>query len=187
MCIRDRDFCAQVKTVESFIDPSESTQFPIKSVSELQHFSLQKIAEAVVNSTEYDSLSVVSSTRTISLDDLLIFEPYAEIGVSLLLMLDKDQSETKLPDKFLRRISNKLSKKADIFIIIFKSKLELHKLPSPTTSEHLFAELQKWRDGCEGTYKCLKEKVDQFSIFAGRNILVSISHHCVFVIHILYM
>ena len=178
-----QDFCSQIKTVESFIDPSETTQFPLKSISEVQQFSLQRIAEAVVKFTEYDSesVSVVSSTRTILLNDLLIFEPYAEMGASLLLVLNKDQSENKLSDKFLKQINYNLSKKADMFITMFKSKP--CKPPSPATSKDLFAELRKWRDECEGTHKSLKKKLDQFSIFSGKNILVSMLPGTVVTVH----
>ena len=170
------DFCSNIETVESFIDPSEATEFPLKSPvsSETSQFCLQKIAEAIVKSTEYDSPSVVSSTGTISLDCLLTFEPYAEVGIAALKKLCNCENDSKkeVSDSFLQRLSCKLSKKSKLFIKICKSSSAPSHL-SPTTSEDLFTKLKTWRDECNGTYKCLKQKLDQFSIFAGRNVLVS--------------
>ena len=170
------DFCSNIETVESFIDPSEATEFPLKSPvsSETSRFSLQKIAEAIVTSTEYDSPSVVSSTGTISLDYLLTFEPYVELGIAALkkLCTSENDNEKEVSDSFLQRLSCKLSKKCKLFMKIFKSSSAPSHL-SPTTSEYLFTKLKTWRDECDGTYMCLKQKLDQFSIFAGRNVLVS--------------
>ena len=181
------DLCSNIEIVESFIDPSEATEFPLKSPvsSETPQFSLQKIAETIVKSTEYRTQSVVSSTGTISLDYLLTFEPYAELGMAALKKLCTSESvfEKKISDSFLKHLSRKFSKKAKLFIELFSS-APSHL--SSTTSEDLFTKLQTWRDECNGTYKCLKEKLDQFSVFAGRNVLVSYLLHMHFKIPFVY-
>ena len=181
------DICSNIETVESFIDPSEATEFPLKSqVSpETPQFSLQKIAETIVKSTEYRTQSVVSSTGTISLDYLLTFEPYAELGMAALKKLSTSESvfEKKISNSFLKHLSHKFSKNVKLFIEIFSS---APSQLSPTTLEDLFTKLQTWRDECNGTYKCLKEKLDQFSVFAGRNVLVSYLLHMHFKIPFVY-
>ena len=167
-----RDFCPQIKTVESFIDPSETTKFPIKLTPEIPQFNLHKIAETIVNFSDRHPLYVVSSRRTVLLDHLVIFEPNAEIGQAMLKNLHSYQNDdvNKVSNQVLEILCLKLSKKANnLFVKIFK---ECQPLPS-TTPEDLLTVLQQWRHGCEGTYKCLKEKLDQYSVFAGRNILVS--------------
>ena len=169
-----QDFCPQIKKVESFIDPSEATQFPIE-LSKIPRYTLQKIAEAIVNSNDcyMYPLSVVSSTQIIPLHHLVTFEPYAEIGLSMLKNMYSDHVN-KLSDQALESLSCSLSKKYDLFSKIFGlTPHSLSTIPSSPTPEDLLTVLQQWRDGCEGTYKCLKEKLDQYSIFAGRNILVS--------------
>ena len=136
---------------------------------------MQKIAEAIVKSTEYDSPSVVSSTGTISLDCLLTFEPYAELGTIALKQLCS-MNENKVSDNFLDHLSHKLWKKANLFDKLFKSSTanaSPNLSSTVTTSEDLFNDLKSWRNECNGTYKCLKEILDQFSVFAGRNVLVS--------------
>ena len=181
------DLCSNTETVESFIDPSEATEFPLKSpVSpETPQFSLQKIAETIVKSTDYRTLSVVSSTGTISLDYILTFEPYAELGMAALKKLCTSDSvfEKKISDSFLKHLSRKFSKKAKLFIELFSS---APSQLSSTTSEDHFTLLKTWRDECNGTYKCLKEKLDQFSVFAGRNVLVSKLLHMHFKIPFVY-
>ena len=172
-----RDFCPQIKTVESFIDPSEATKFPIKFIPEIPRFNLQKIAEAIVKFSDHHPLSVVSSRRTILLDRLVIFEPYAEIGQAMLKNLHSYQNDDVniISNQVLETLCLKLSRKANLFVKIFKECQLLHS----TTPEDLLTVLQQWRDGCEGTYKCLKEKLDQYSVFAGRNILVSSYTSCI--------
>ena len=166
-----QDFCPQIKTVESFIHPSGATKFPIELTPEMPRFNVQKIAEAIAKYGDHSPLFVVSATQTILLDHLIIFEPYAEIGLSLLRNLHSYQNDdvNKLSDQDLEILSLKLSKKANIICIqIFKESQTLSSPPG-----ELLILLKEWRDGCEGTYKCLKEKLDQYSIFAGRNLLVS--------------
>ena len=167
-----QDFCPQIKTVDSFIHPLGATKFPINLTSEMPRFNVQKIAEAIVKFGDCYPLSVVSARRTILLDDLITFEPYAEIGLSMLRSLHCDQNNlgNKLSNQVLEVLSLKLYRKANLFVEIFK---EPRLLSSTPAGEEFLTVFKQWRDGCEGTYKCLKEKLNQYSIFAGRNILVS--------------
>ena len=172
ICQCAQDICANIETVESFIDPSETTEFPLKSsVSEISQFGLQAIVEAITKSAEYESLSIVSSKCTISLDHLLIFEPYAELGITLLkeLCTRISNCDKKVSNRFLQRLSLRLSRKSKLFIKMFRS----NSSTSSSATSDLLDVLKTWRDECTGTYKCLKDKFDQFSIFAGRNDLVS--------------
>ena len=167
-----QDFCPQIKTVDSFIHPSGVAKFPIEFTSQMPRFNVQKIAEAIVKFGDRCPLSVVSARQTILLDNLITFEPYAEIGLSMLRSLHGDHNDfgNKLSNQVLEMLSQKLSRKANLFVEIFK---EPHLLSSTPAAEELLTVLKQWRDRYEGTYKCLKEKLDQYSIFAGRNILVS--------------
>ena len=167
-----QDFCPQIKTVDSFIHPSGVAKFPIEFTSEMPRFNVQKIAEAIVKFGDLCPLSVVSARQTILLDNLITFEPYAEIGLSMLRSLHGDRNDfgNKLSNQVLKMLSLKLSRKANLFVEIFKKR---HLFSSTPSAEELLTVLRQWRDECEGTYKCLKEKLGQYSIFAGRNILVS--------------
>ena len=176
------DICSNIEIIESFIDPSEATEFPLAQsvLSKIPQFSLQMIAEAIVTSKKYESLSVVSPTRTISLNNLLTFEPYAEVGTAALKKVCKSRSdcEETVADNFLGFLSHGLAKKAlQLFIEIFKTDSASTPYPS-ATSEDLFTQLKTWRDECKGTYGCLKQRLDQYSIYAGRNVLVRYAQLC---------
>ncbi len=45
------------------------------------------------------------------------------------------------------------------------------KLVSPR--QEVVQALETWRSGTEGTYSCLRETLNKYSVFTGRNFLVS--------------
>ena len=125
----------------------------------------------MINSNECYPPSVVSSRRIIPLHCLVIFEPYAEIELTVLKNLFHSDY-VQISDQVLELLCHNLSRQCNLFTGIFRLKSQ-STLPSSLTPEELLTVLKQWRDGCEGTYKCLKEKLDQYSIFAGRSIVVS--------------
>ena len=156
-----KEFCPKVQTEEFFIDPSEVTQYPLvkKSLSELTLFSIQKIANTAISS---DQMNLVHTTGAISLKCLLELEPYAILNNSVLEKLLKEPESKTVSDYILNEISECSCANAN-FIKMFNPR------PGLTNSEsNLYNVLRKWRDECDGTYLCLREKLDQYSIFAGR-------------------
>ena len=173
-------FCPRVKTSESLIDRTEVVQYPLKPMSELMHFTIQAVASAAVETLQRQPISVVNSTGvTKSLQHLLTFEPYTELSKQIIQTLCCEQSSKKsISDQFLLILFYCLStsKHAEFFIKIFSGTSE-----SVSNSEQsctgygdrkLLQTLHELKDRSEGTYQCLRDKLDQFSIFAGRNILV---------------
>ena len=175
-----REFCPKVVAVESFIDPSELSQYPLKGTSELTLFPLSAVAKSVVAGKS----SVVSmSVKSPSLESLLLFEPYADLGEPILRKLFDyqnpspkvtDNELSKMIPNFLIRVLNR----RDLILQLFPmDRFVLEECMShtgvPGPNYELLQILTNWRDSCEGTYQCLREKLDQFSAFAGRNPLVS--------------
>ena len=163
-------FCHSIDTTESMIDPSERTQYPLKPVSHLKLFSISNISKAVVESKDA-AAKVVSPTGTIPLENLLQCEPYAGLGeVILWEMFDSRAHDTEIiPDSFLTRIIEAKAKHLDTFVKMFFPE---HEPQSIVTLQDCFSILKTWRAGCAGTYKSLRQKLDEFSVFAGRNPLV---------------
>ena len=164
-----REFCPKVVAAESFIDPSELSQYPLKGTSELTLFPLSAVAKSVVAGKS----SVVSmSIKSLSLESLLLFEPYADLGEANLRELFSEEKRRLtifsiadcIPDKNTEMIKK-----------IFKpSPTQLReRMSGGSIASPVYHVLDMWRDSCEGTYQCLREKLDQFSAFAGRNPLVS--------------
>ena len=175
-----REFCPKVVTAESFIDPSELSQYPLKGTSELTLFPLSAVAKSVVAGKS----SVVSmSVKSPSLESLLLFEPYADLGEPILRKLFDyqdpspkvtDNELSKMVPNFLIRVPNRRKLILKLFPMdrfVLEECMSHTGVPGP--NYELLRILTNWRDSCEGTYQCLREKLDQFSAFAGRNPLVS--------------
>ena len=175
-----REFCPKVVAAESFIDPSELSQYPLKGTSELTLFPLSAVAKSVVAGKS----SVVSmSVKSLSLESLLLFEPYADLGDPILRKLFEYQdlspkvTQSDLMDigtQFLKRIENRRYLILELFPMDRYLLAECMTNAGVRSPEYeIVRVLLHWRDGFEGTYQCLREKLDQFSAFAGRNPLVS--------------
>ena len=170
-----REFCSKVSTVESFINPSDTTQYPLKPTSQLALYNISDVATAVAKGVP----AVVNDSGTsVFLDSLLSFEPYADLGEANLRELLCSHCSRKISDEFISKIALCISNKPQAVLNIFETiLLPLAKRASlEAASSPLYRVrqvLKIWRDGCEGTYQCLREKLDQFSAFAGRNPLVS--------------
>ena len=174
------EFCPKVVTTESFIDSSQLTQYPLKPTSELTLFPLSAVAKSVVAG---ESHVVSMSVKSLSLESLLLFEPYANLGEPILRKLfASDTQNQKVKQGLLMDISSRFlvhvpNRRKHILKIFPMDPLRLADqmgeagVRSP--EYEIVRVLLHWRDGCEGTHQCLREKLDQFSAFAGRNPLVS--------------
>ena len=175
-----REFCPKVVAAESFIDPSELSQYPLKGTSELTLFPLSAIAKSVVAGKS----SVVSmSVKSPALESLLLFEPYADLGEPILQELfasDTANQEVKqglfmdMSSRFLVRLPNRRELILKLFPMDpLRLADQMSEAGVRSPEYEIVRVLLHWRDGCEGTYQCLREKLDQFSAFTGRNPLVS--------------
>ena len=201
------EFCPKVKTVESFVDPSEivhpppmeaisnsthsrepantrsikksvaelsqhQTRYHVKPTSELSLFSLSDIATSIVVGK---SSVLTKRGKPLQLDALLCFEPYANIGhYNLRMLCDEDHPEhiTKVPTTFPEKIPHR--DRYRIIELLNPSQPKFHTATEggdqATRVNKIF---RKWRNSGDGTFQCLRQKLDQFSVFALKNILVS--------------
>ena len=161
-----------ISTSETIIHPSSVT-YPFKLDDKPTVYSLHEVATAVCEAKP----SVVNENQKLTtLDQLLYFEPYAQLGERILHELfseEKPHCDKQVTDEFLYRIADQVHKKKEMFIELFKSPATmLHERireapPGPT---HEIARVfQLWRDRSDGTYQCLRKELDQFSVFGGRN------------------
>ena len=164
-----REFCSKVSTVESFINPSDTTQYPLKPTSQLVLYNMTEVASAVATGA---SSVVHDSGRPVSLHSLLSFEPYADLGEANVHELFSDGKQRLQIFSIAERIPDK---NTEMIKKIFKpSPTQLReRMSGGSIASPVYHVLDMWRDSCGGTYQCLREKLDQFSVFAGRNPLVS--------------
>ena len=166
-------FCSQLETVESIIEPSQIKEYPLqipKLEQQLYDLTVTDIATATLE-TDLETVPVVHGT--ISLDSLLLYEPYAGLGRSILHKLhgiNDDQSCTKrVNDSILETIAQRVVKNNPKF---FTKILNEDQAVAYETVHDILHLLKAWRDECSGTYRNLAERLNQFSVFAGRNPLV---------------
>ena len=171
-----KDFCPNVITTESIIDPHQVVEHPLKPFSELTLCSISNLALAVISNKK----DVISDYQSLPLKYILKFEPYAGLDLDTLQCIHSGKNVIK--DE---RISN-------AFIFHFTSQVhdsDHHILtailnPSQTSSAQLSLltiskqdmtdSFETWRDNTKGTYSCLRETLDKYSIFSGKNPLVCI-------------
>ena len=141
-------FCPRVIVTESFVDSSSPLQYPLNLSNELENVcSLRALATAVISDCECPS--VVFQCHTIPVEKFLSFEPYLDMKLSTIQELWDEINQNKvISETFLSRF---LQQATD----------ELSSLIKLTLS------------GSEITYKDFRQMVDQYSIFSGRNVLVS--------------
>ena len=176
-----REFCSKVSKFESFINPSDTTQYPLKPTSQLALYDMTEVATAIAKGEP----SVVQDTgETYPLDSLLSFEPYADLGEPILRELFQKaspQCKEVLSQTLISDIAEHIPKKKGMLKALFKPKpalLAQRMSEAGFVSDELevMQMLDIWKNQTDGTYQCLREKLDQFSVFAGRNPLVSIQH-----------
>ena len=127
---------------------------------------------------------VTDTGKSFPLDVFLLAEPYADLGKTILQLLFEEHS-CYASDKFLSRIADCMprpEKGLELFKKLFKPNPTLlqeriSRAPEGITHQ-IIRVFQIWRDRCDGSYQSLREELDQYSVFAGRSIMVScVTHH----------
>ena len=167
-----RDFCPNITSVESVINPQQVKQHPLKPSTQLTLFSISDIASAVAHNKE----DVKGERRSLTLTQLLQFEPYASLDQHTLQCIHSEKKGEKIADTFIPYFANQVSDSDRIRM--YTTILSQGQLPGVQASQsgspklELVHTLETWRDKTEGTYNCLRETLNKYSIFTGRNPLV---------------
>ena len=162
-----RELCPSVVTEEFLISPSDMT-YPLTLSSSTPLFSMKSVACSTVHVYPY----IVSVDGTVSMD-VSKYEVYACIGERMLQTLFSSTQD--IDDQNLSFLCSRWSKSPQVAAIICSvtrndSDTEL---TTDASKEDLEAALKSWRDGGDGTYRSLRQILDQISMFAGKNPLVS--------------
>ena len=169
-----KDFCSNIKTTESIIDPQQVIKHPLKPSSELTLCSISNTALAITSSKK----DVMSEYQSLPLKHLLKFEPYAHLDQDTLQCIHSEKNvmkNEKISNTFISHFTSQIRSAEDIEM--YTTLLQPRSTPSTVSSsleQELIQALESWRNETEGTYSCLKETLDMYSIFTGRNPLVSV-------------
>ena len=156
-----KEFCSKAVVSESLILPEDAAVYPLDP-TKVTDVSITEVVATVVEGKKF---IIHKNNQTIEVEKLIHFEPYAYLGEPLLqrLFSDKSTKNQDLIDELFTDIADKRSRDsvADFCAI-------LEQKPSDRGLLHVF---EVWRDkmGEKGTLENFKEKLDQYSVFAGRN------------------
>ena len=155
-----REFCANAVTVERFVP---NPQYPVDTTLSV---SVHKICHAIA----YHEDSVMLTSHTpLSLKTLLHFEPYSFCTQQCLVDLYSDQlASCKVTSSFIESFSSNITSVDDFCTLL---NVPLHKVAVDSSSSDYHKAVRKLS---EGTYQWLRQQMDKYSIFSGRNILVCI-------------
>ena len=166
------EFCSSTETAELFIP---NPTFPVNTDLSVP------FANVTDSITRHEEGVITSDNTTLELLRLLHFEPYMYFPTECLFDLysTHPQSHT-LTQQFIEYAITSIGS-AQNFCIIFSyfcTMLNVSQLKIESNSSHPYQQMklmfQAWQEKTEGTFQCLREHMDKYSVFSGRNILVSL-------------
>ena len=169
-----KDCCPKLPVDEFFakVDCSSDPLTDERNIEEL--VEITDISKSVVKCEDYCYCNNKSSV-VVKLSTLLHFEPFMDLGEDIINELFT-KGESTVTDEALAHISDRAYSNTDMFIkILDVSLLSLEsKVSSAPTgaASKLSCALQLWKNK-EGSYSSLCKRLIEYSVFAGRNPLVS--------------
>ncbi|XP_064388594.1 death-associated protein kinase 1-like isoform X4 [Halichondria panicea] len=166
-----KDVCPSIVVVESLINPQEVVSHPLKPSSELTLFSVRDLAAAVISQKE----AVKSVHRALSLKRLLQFDPYAGLDLNTLQCIHSDKTvmkNDKIWNIFISHLASQIFDPNSILMfrqILSQSRACNDNFQLVSPRQEVVQTLETWRSETEGTYSCLKETLNKYSVFTGRN------------------
>lgn len=172
-------FIPNVMTSEGLLDPFSLVEYPLKSIKHcevpLYHISmiLKPLLESLTSTFDR------SYQHTITLDRLLYWDPYMNLGKNLLEVLFNPALENvEVDDGFIDEYSRKVSNWELLAHKVFRLDKETvdnisnyTNLRSTLSCQHIF---RVYSSQELMTYGCLRRLLDSFSIFGGRDMFVSL-------------
>ena len=160
-----KEFCNNVATVEKFVP---NPQYPINLKLSV---SLHKLAHSISCHEEAVLLSV---DTPLDMTQLVFFEPYMFCNPQCLVdLFCKDLVSCYVSPQFIECISSNISCDDDFCTLL---NVPLRKVAGDSSSSDYDKAVRmflEWQTQSDGTYQCLRQYMDKYSIFSGRNILVS--------------
>ena len=156
------EFCGNVKTVEYFVP---RPQYPV-TIPCTSGISVEDIAQAICSGRQKVH---ISAHHLIPVSELLCFDPFQFCTPQCLVDLySEDHLPCKVTSSFIESFSSNITSVDDFCTLL---NVPLHKVAVDSSSSHYHKAVRKLS---EGTYQWLRQQMDKYSIFSGRNILVCI-------------
>ena len=179
-------FCAAVELRESFIHPAELSSYPLKSSKLLASFTITELATAIAEDKQVVTHKQGHGQQMLGISELLYFEPYTCFNPTLLAELFKtENSDNEVPEIFHLDAGKAAHSKMHILVKILKhNPRELQAAIAIATASQTYQNdpmhncyllFRTWAlCSPSPTYEALRSALDRFSVFCGRNPLVSV-------------
>ena len=155
------EFCSNAETTEHFIP---KPTYPIDTKTSICLFY---IAHSICSHEEGVHLD---KDTPFEIECLLFFEPYKFCNHQCLVDIYSHES-CKVTQQFIDHVSDNISRVDDFCKMVLN--VPLHKIDDCSSDcRKVVRMFREWQSQSEGTYHCLRLHMDQYSIFAGRDILV---------------
>ena len=169
------EFCSKVPVKELLVLPEDAAKvnYPLDS-TEVAAVSITEVAQTVKEGEEY---VVKDDIQTTELEKIVCFEPYANLGETVLKQLFEENTSEDVSEEITDELFYLIAHNACRFVneycaICDPSPLLLAKqCVSQGDVNRLVHIFQLWREkmGKEGTKMNFRNLLDEYSIFAGRN------------------
>ena len=177
----EEKYSTAVDAEESFLHPEELVSYPLREIQSLFTFPLHDLKIAIKERREALTNKIGRRQEMIRIDTLLFFEPYTCFSEEIIAKLIDESNQVKeASDSFLRECAKVAHPKTDLLkMILLLSEHDSEyttavKEPTDQYSDdpthkcfHVFKTWQKFTTN--PTYKGLREALDNFSIFRGRD------------------
>ena len=174
-----KQFSSKVAVKESLLLPEDAIKYPL----DLARVTVVNITEVAMTIKEGKDYVLKENHQITELEKLIGFEPYANLGEAILEEVFDEQKSTEenLDDVFFR-LAGLTHQRDELHAVFYLPLSRLANERTPQGPIHSLAHVfQHWRDemGKEGTRNNFRKKLDQFSVFAGRNpLLMSATGKC---------
>ena len=171
---------------EAFIHPKELSKYPLKSTDSLFTFSISQLATAIFGKKGVISSKLGTDQEMIEISDILYFEPYTCLTRQLISdMCNEAYAEKEVTEDFLHDCAKTAYRRIDLIknaiILLPEQESELIGEIGPYQDQyckdpihHCFLIFKIWKKFASNpTFKGLRETLDKYSVFCGRNPLVS--------------
>ena len=164
-----KEFSSKVAVKESLLLPEDAMKYPL-DLTEVAAVNITEVAETIKDGKSYVLNEKHNNTK---LEKLVGFEPYANLGEAILEELfDEQKSAEEDLDKLFFHLADRTHQHEELRAVY---ELPLSRLANERTPQGAIHSLayafQRWRDdmGKEGTKENFRKRLDQFTVFAGRN------------------
>ena len=162
-----------VVTSESLIHPSELATYPLKGMHELVCFSVCELAIVLAEGRKVLTHKLGTKFETITPSNLLTFEPLACLSPSILHNVFREESSaTEVNPVSCSDTDTNCHQQMHLL----ESVLGVQSHAQPPTEKSV---LERWQSKVSSaTYGDLRAALEQFSVFRGKNLLVSRESAC---------